>query len=157
MKHITAQRGGPRPTSPARSARVRVPRWSSTGTAAALLVVALLAGCAEDRGSADDDPGTTPSPTRTETEPAVPPTSDPVNTAVEDLARRLETPPEEVEVVSTEEVTWNNGSLGCAQKGTSYTQALVPGLRITLRVDGTTYSYHQGNGKTPFLCEHPTQ
>jgi len=77
--------------------------------------------------------------------------------AVADLARRLDVPEEEVVVDRVEEVTWHDGSLGCAEKGTMYTQALVDGSRITLRAGERTYEYHAGGGRAPFLCERPTQ
>ena len=76
--------------------------------------------------------------------------------AVADLAQRLEVAEDEVRVVSMEEVTWRDGSLGCAQEGMMYTQALVNGSRIVLDVDARTYEYHQGQGRV-FWCEKPTQ
>jgi hypothetical protein len=120
----------------------------------ALLLGVLAAGCAQQ----SDDPPTPPTtdgPSPTET--TVPEHSDSVQTAIADLAARLEIEENEVEVVGTEEVTWRDGSIGCAEKGMSYTQAIVPGLRITLRVDGVEHEYHQARDKAPFLCERPTQ
>ncbi|MGH3347631.1 MAG: AsnC family protein [Nocardioides sp.] len=76
--------------------------------------------------------------------------------AVADLAQRLGVSEDAVRVVSMEEVTWRDGSLGCAQEGMMYTQALVDGSRIVLDVDGRTYEYHQGQGRV-FWCEKPTQ
>lgn len=76
--------------------------------------------------------------------------------AVADLAQRLGVSEDEVRVVSMEEVTWRDGSLGCAQEGMMYTQALVNGSRIVLDVDAKTYEYHQGQGRV-FWCEKPTQ
>jgi hypothetical protein len=44
--------------------------------------------------------------------------------------------------VQVQAVTWPDGSLGCPQPGRVYTQALVPGWRITV-TDGTgTWRYH---------------
>lgn len=77
--------------------------------------------------------------------------------AVADLAGRLGVTEDEVTVRGVEEVTWNDGSLGCAEKGTMYTQALVDGSRITLAVGEDTYEYHSGGNRSPFLCEEPTQ
>jgi len=76
--------------------------------------------------------------------------------AVADLAQRLGVSEDDVRVVSMEEVTWRDGSLGCAQKGMMYTQALVNGSRIVLGVDARKYEYHQGQGRV-FWCEKPTQ
>ena len=36
-----------------------------------------------------------------------------------------------------------------------YTQALVEGSLIVLRVDGKHYQYHAAKGRQPFLCENP--
>jgi CO/xanthine dehydrogenase Mo-binding subunit len=86
-----------------------------------------------------------------------PPPPGPVTIAVADLAERLGIDPADVEVVSTEEVTWRNGSRGCAERGTMYTQALIDGARITLGAGGTTYEYHSGGSGPPTLCENPTE
>ena len=80
-----------------------------------------------------------------------------VRQSVADLARTLGVDDAEVEVVAVEEVTWSDGSRGCAEPGMMYTQALIDGSRITLRVDGTTYEYHAGGSGPPALCEQPTQ
>lgn len=80
-----------------------------------------------------------------------------VGQAVADLAGRLGVDPEQVEVVAVEEVTWRDGSRGCARKGVMYTQALIDGSRITLRVGARTYEYHSGGPGAPALCEHPTE
>jgi hypothetical protein len=57
-------------------------------------------------------------------------------------------------VVAHDEVIWRDGSLGCPQPGMMYTQALVDGFRIVLRVKGQEVSYH-GPGKPPFRCDNP--
>lgn len=59
--------------------------------------------------------------------------------------------------MAVEEVTWRDGSRGCAQPGMSYTQALVDGSRITLRASGRTYEYHSGGRQPPSRCEKPTE
>lgn len=131
-----------------------------------LLAVAacvLLAGCG---GSGDTAGEPDPSPTETTVQPTPPdasstatpePASGPVALAVADLAGALGVDVAEVEVVATEEVTWRNGSRGCAEPGTSYTQALVDGSRITLRVGKTSYEYHSGGSQPPSRCEKPTE
>lgn len=80
-----------------------------------------------------------------------------VRAAVSDLASTLGVGQAEVEVVAVEEVTWRDGSRGCAQRGVMYTQALIDGSRITLRVGDTTYEYHSGGSQPPALCERPTE
>ena len=95
-------------------------------------------------------PSMTPSPTSSSTPPG-----GPVEQAKADLAKRLGVDAARVTLVSSEEVTWSDGSLGCPEPGMMYTQALVPGARIILEVDGTQYNYHSGANRAPFLCEHP--
>ena len=59
----------------------------------------------------------------------------------------------DVELVSAEEVTWNDGSLGCGKPGEVYTQALVDGIRVVVAVDGEEYDYRVPDGGEPRLCE----
>jgi hypothetical protein len=121
---------------------------------------ALLASCgAPDEGA--DQPTTDP-PVAEETtvEPTSPsgtPASGDVVRAIDDLAASLGVDAGEVEVVSVEEVTWRDGSRGCAQPGMAYTQALIDGSRITLRAGGRTYEYHSGGSQPPARCDKPTQ
>ena len=61
-----------------------------------------------------------------------------VTPARADLARRLGVDPDDLEVISAEEVTWPDGSLGCPEPGMSYTQALVDGSKVVL---GTTTGF----------------
>jgi hypothetical protein len=135
--------------------------------AAAVAACALLSGCSDPGDGATDrtetavepdpDAGTPSAGTEpTDTSPAAPPPTSGAAAAVADLAGTLGVDPGSVEVVSVEEVTWRDGSLGCAQEGMRYTQALVDGSRIVLRVDGTEYEYHAGRG-APFHCPRPTQ
>lgn len=81
-----------------------------------------------------------------------------VRLAKEDLARRLNLPldattMEQIVVVSAEEVTWPDTSLGCPQPGRMYTQILTPGYKIVLREEGKSYSYHASTLEQVFLCK----
>lgn len=78
-----------------------------------------------------------------------------VQIALGDLASRLDIDESEIEVVSVEEVTWRDGSLGCPQPDRAYTQALVNGTRIVLQAEGRAWHYHSGGGREPFLCMTP--
>lgn len=80
------------------------------------------------------------------------PDLDPIAQAKADLAARLGIEPAEVTVVSSTEVTWPDGSLGCPEPGMFYTQALVNGTRTVLEAGGNRYNYHSGGGRAPFLC-----
>lgn len=108
-------------------------------------------------------PGT-PGPSETPGTPVPTPTPDPttppaaggqVEVAKADLAKRLGIGAGEVTVVSSTEVTWSDGSLGCPEPGMNYTQALVEGRRIILEVAGKQYHYHSAGTRTPFLCANP--
>jgi hypothetical protein len=125
--------------------------------------------------AADETPTTTESPLKPATtkpaEPDEPVPADPgdelvtppaiehpnsqVVIAMTDLAGRLGVAADSIDVVSVEEVTWPDGSVGCPQPGMRYTQALVNGSRIVLRVDGVDYQYNSGGGREPFYCAEP--
>lgn len=79
-----------------------------------------------------------------------------VDAAVAELVERLGlADASAIEILSVEEVTWPDRALGCPQKGMQYAQVLTPGIRIVLAHDGTSYSYHGGNGRLPFYCARP--
>jgi hypothetical protein len=75
--------------------------------------------------------------------------------ALADLAQRQGVDVAAITVVSTDEVTWRDGSIGCPQPDMNYTQALVPGVRVVLELDGARYEYHAGGARSIFLCENP--
>jgi hypothetical protein len=81
------------------------------------------------------------------------PTPGHVAEAVADLAGRLGVDPREITVVSQEEVTWPDASLGCPEPGMLYAQVLTDGIRIVLESDGRRYDYHSGGQLGPFWCE----
>lgn len=78
-----------------------------------------------------------------------------VEQAVADLAARLGTTPDRIEVISATLVTWPDSSMGCPQPGMEYLQALQDGSLIELGHDGRVYRYHSGGNRTPFLCDQP--
>jgi hypothetical protein len=83
------------------------------------------------------------------------PETGPVAEAIADLARTTGVSPADIQVVTHEQVTWRDGSLGCPEPGMMYTQALVDGYRIVLRAEGQTVHYHGSAGKPPFRCDNP--
>ena len=135
---------------------------SGVRTRLALIVAAASCGLSL-AGCSDETPPDRPEETAVEetptgsTGPAPGSGSPAVLASVEDLATSLGVDPAEVEVVAVEEVTWRDGSRGCAQPGMAYTQALIDGSRITLRAGGRTYEYHSGGSQPPALCEKPTE
>jgi len=58
------------------------------------------------------------------------------------LEARPELKREDILLAHWESVTWNNGALGCPEEGKFYTQALVPGFRISFRVGDEFYAIH---------------
>jgi hypothetical protein len=156
-----------------------------TGTA--ILVVALVAGCGAVTGPADSMPsvvasgagttvpsGSLPGPTSREEDVPVGTSTEEtmeaipqaktgggdeavIAVAVADLAGRIGVAPDEIEVVSSESVTWRSGALGCSRPGMEYTQALVTGRRLLLSDGEIRYTYHQGGSGAPFLCRAPDE
>lgn len=61
---------------------------------------------------------------------------------VADAARRFGVAESAVVLVRAEQVTWSDGSLGCAEPGGIYTQNLVPGFLIVARTGAGELAYH---------------
>ncbi len=136
-------------------------RYAFAAAAAALMLVS--GGCAQS-----DDPSGAGSPPAAEPEESVneSPTPDPESggpgrpsgsaaDAVADLSRRLGAERGQIGVVSVEEVTWRDGSMGCPRPGMMYPQVLTDGTRVVLEYDGKRYEYHAGGRRSAFLCENP--
>lgn len=120
-------------------------------------LVVILAACGGDTDSGAPGDTTTPStaPPATDSDTTTMPSNDQLSIvapALEDLAERLGAPAADIEIVSAEEVTWPDGSLGCPEPGTSYTQALVDGSKVVLRYEDRVFVYHAGDDDLPFLC-----
>lgn len=69
-----------------------------------------------------------------------------------DLATRLGLALDTIKVSGDIAVTWRSGAVGCPKPGVSYTDVLVPGIWILLRVDNAIYEYHGLPGGQPFYC-----
>jgi len=74
---------------------------------------------------------------------------------IADAASGAGVDPSAVAVTSATAVTWPDGSLGCPQPGQGYTQALVPGFRVVLEVDGEEMSFHASEGGEFMYCADP--
>lgn len=72
---------------------------------------------------------------------------------IADLATRTGADPAAFEMVRSEAVTWNDGSLGCPRPGVAYTQALVPGYWVVLSHEGLEYDYRASARGYFLLCE----
>lgn len=78
----------------------------------------------------------------------------PVITAIiADAASLVGTDVIHVEVVSVASVAWTDGSLGCPQPGMFYTQAVVDGGQVIVRVDETELDYRVGRDGSFMICK----
>lgn len=147
-------------------------------TALAVLVLAATSACGQSTpdtgGSAGSTPsgampsastaptsqGTpTPSPSGSVGGQTIPPDlldRPAVESALDDAADRQSVSAGEVIVAAFTPVTWNDGSLGCPQKGMSYTQMTVEGELLILRVGTTLLQYHGRVGGPYTYCANPT-
>ncbi|HMO59111.1 MAG TPA: hypothetical protein PKA05_18275 [Roseiflexaceae bacterium] len=78
----------------------------------------------------------------------------PAEAAQRDLALYLGVQISDVRLIAQESVEWNDSSLGCPQPDQVYMQVIVPGYRITLEANGTTYVYHTDEGARIVRCEN---
>ena len=74
---------------------------------------------------------------------------------VVDAARRFEVAENAVVLSAAEQVTWADGSLGCPQPGRMYTQALVPGYRVTATTPAGRMRYHTDTRGQVATCAQP--
>ena len=122
----------------------------------------LLAACAAQ----GDDPTLSAEPSRpvrsAPSLPSVPPSDAPVTGEVPgdilaallaDAAERTGIAIDDIEVVRAEAVTWNDGSLGCPEPGTFYTQALVDGYHVIVDAGGEELDFRVTSNGGFVLCE----
>ena len=74
---------------------------------------------------------------------------------VADAARRFQVAEDAVVLANAESVTWSDGALGCPQPGYSYTQALVPGIRVSATTAAGRLLYHTDNSGNIVTCGLP--
>lgn len=118
----------------------------------------LGSGCSE--GDADQAPA---APTRAGGQPHVAATASPARLAQQDAriaaarahaVTRFGYDPEEISVVSVEQVTWPSSAIGCPHHESSYSPTPVPGYRIVLGWNDVRLRYHGAEGdRAPKLCE----
>jgi len=73
-------------------------------------------------------------------------------TALDDAARRTGRDASTLKIISSEAVTWPDGSLGCPEPGKLYTMALVPGYRIRIQAGDWVLDYHASRRGYLVLC-----
>jgi hypothetical protein len=62
-----------------------------------------------------------------------------------------------VVLASAEQLTWNDGALGCPLTGMNYSQAQVPGFRIVAKSAGGSFIYHTDSTGNLALCDTQLQ
>ena len=75
--------------------------------------------------------------------------------AIELVAEYSGIAPENLTVVSMEEVQWRDSSLGCPKPGSMYMQVITPGTRIIVEGEGQTFSVHGRSLENLFVCDRP--
>lgn len=75
--------------------------------------------------------------------------------AISALAAQINLPADTLKLVNTEQTEWGDGSLGCPQEGMMYTQALVPGFKLTYNDGSRNYDVHtDANGQRAIWCDN---
>lgn len=180
---LSAGPSAPQGRSPRPDGGLRTPRLLATAALSATLALALSAcGSAEDpedpdgaaESSSPQSSGATPlEPTNTA--PSIDPSEDPddgtqegpgvdpddyddvTQAAVDDLVEREGADAADVRVLADALVQWRSGALGCPEAGMSYTQAITPGRRLILEVDGEQYAYHGAEAGPVSFCASPEE
>ena len=134
---------------------IKITRFCKKATLTTSLTLALFSSltCLASQDKAPDaDPGNkSPEQTKAAIVKKMSP-NEQISFSKQDLATRLNLETEAVTVSGATAVSWRSGALGCPKPGMSYTDVLVPGIWIVLRVDKTVYRYHASTGRKPFYC-----
>jgi hypothetical protein len=120
----------------------------------------LIVGCARTGSSSSAEPGASAPAEGDGSGPTMASSDVPaamLEQVIADAASGAGVDPSGVEVISAEAVTWPDGSLGCPQPGQVYTQALVPGYRVILDVDGEDMSFHASEDGNFTFCADPQE
>jgi hypothetical protein len=72
---------------------------------------------------------------------------------ISDLIQRTGADEQNIQVIRSEAVIWNDGSLGCPKPGDFYTQEPVDGYWVVLQMDGVDYDYRVSVSGYFTLCE----
>ena len=130
---------------------------------AGILLTVSLAACTADTPAEPGDPGTEESPTglpiaTAPTEvPSTTDTVDPPKTHMEAIRADLDgrgVSGSDATLVEAHRKTWDTGALGCPAPGVNYTEALVDGWQVVVKVGDKTYDYRFGSSSSPKLCEN---
>lgn len=126
---------------------------------AKIMSILVLAGMAASCAASDEEKRATPrAPPVRIPAPALngQPEGQPISTAtmpvavrravVADAAKRFKVAESAVVLTRAEQVTWQDGALGCPEPGMMYTQALVPGFRVVAKTTAGELLYHTDSG-----------
>lgn len=121
-----------------------------------LLVIIVACGqAAEVADTSSTTPGVTTTTKEVPTSRSMPPSLPGTlgQDIIADAADRTGVPIDQIEVVSVEERTFNDSSLGCPEPGMMYTQVLTPGLIVLVDAAGEEMDYRVASGSNVFrLC-----
>jgi hypothetical protein len=93
--------------------------------------------------------------TQSPAQPREPGKHDMLTNMASDLAQRLGVKVSAIQVMTLQQVVWDDSSLGCPQPGNSYLQAQTPGVRVVLGYQNKPYQYHGSDSGNFVYCEHP--
>jgi len=79
------------------------------------------------------------------------------NQAIQQAAEDEQVEPDDIRVVSADEVTWRDGAIGCPEPDMAHPQVLVEGFRVVLEVGNERLHYHADDPEAPFRCEEPEE
>lgn len=71
---------------------------------------------------------------------------------VADAAQRFKVAESAVVLTRAEQVTWNDGSLGCPEPGRMYTQSLIPGYLVIAKTAEGELAYHTDSRTLAVSC-----
>jgi hypothetical protein len=127
---------------------------SLSGSALMLSLVASLVSCNATEDSQPADVSQTSNEQAVDREEVPTPMNldGQIALAMKDLAERLGVPVNSVMLSGANPVTWRSGALGCPEPGMNYTDALVPGSVIYLKVGNVIHAYHAKFAGKPFYC-----
>lgn len=116
--------------------------------------ITILVSCKATENSQPADASRTPTEQANEREEVPTPMNldGQIAAAMKDLAKRLDVPQNSVVLSGANPVTWRSGALGCPEPGMNYTEALVPGSVIYLKVGSVIHAYHAKFAGKPFYC-----
>jgi hypothetical protein len=145
-------------------ATIRAVRPAATSILVLLLITACARSAAPSGSPASTEADTSDRPARSIRPLQTPPASDEtvigevpqeiLDAILADAADRSGAALAAIEVVTAEQVTWPDGSLGCPEPGQAYTQALVDGYQVVVDAGGEELDYRVGSGGSFQLCEN---